>query len=302
MASWRRSLGHMKVADRNALLGTLFVILLGAGFAWTGSESGATVGGVPVFAICVAVAFLIQWIVFVPAFVCQSETYFDLTGGVTYTLTAVLAYALSGANDLRSTVLLLMVVVWSGRLGVFLFRRVLRAGKDGRFDQLKTSFWRFLGAWTLQGLWVTFTSAAAWAAMTSSAREAVDVWFVFGALVWVLGFGVEVVADLQKKRFSEKAENKGKFIREGLWAYSRHPNYLGEIVLWFGVALMALPVLVGWQVIALSSPVFVAILLIRVSGIPLLEKRADEKWGGLEEYERYKRETPVLLFGLGKRG
>ncbi|MBK1876227.1 DUF1295 domain-containing protein [Pelagicoccus mobilis] len=291
----------MNAAEKKALKGTLFVIVLGMAFAFAGSDSGLTAGGVSVFAICVMIAFVMQWIAFVPAYLRQTETFFDLTGGLTYIVTAVAAYGLSGTFDLRSTVLFLMVLIWATRLASFLFKRVLRSGKDGRFDELKPSFLRFLGAWTLQGLWVTFTSAAAWAAMTSASAEPADGWLIVGVVVWGVGFGIEAVADWQKKRFSAKRENEGKFIQEGLWACSRHPNYLGEIVLWIGVALVALPVLEGWQWVTLSSPFFVALLLIRVSGIPLLEKRADEKWGGDEEYERYKRETPVLLFKFGKR-
>ena len=291
----------MKAADRNALWGTLFVVALGVAFAWAGSDAGARWGEIPVFALCVGIAFLMQWMAFVPAYLAQTEKYFDLMGGLTYIATVAVAFGLSGNFDLRSWVLFAMVLIWAGRLASFLFRRVRRSGKDGRFDELKTSFWRFLGAWTLQGMWVTFTSAAAWAAITSSSVRAADPWLVCGALVWLVGFGIEAVADWQKKRFTENEKNRGEFIQEGLWAYSRHPNYLGEIVLWAGVALVAIPVLEGWQWLSLSSPFFVAILLIRVSGIPLLEKRADEKWGGREDYERYKRETPVLLFRAGKR-
>lgn len=290
----------MVAAEKKALVGTCFVVALGGVFAWAGSDAGVVWNGAPVFFLCVVIAFAVQWLAFVPAYLGQTERFFDLVGGLTYILTALAAYGLSGRFDLRSTVLLAMVLIWASRLAFFLFRRVKRAGKDGRFDSLKTSFPLFLGSWTLQGLWVTFTSAAAWAAMTGRGESRWDLWLALGGIVWLLGFGIEAVADWQKKRFSENADNKGKFIQEGLWAYSRHPNYLGEIILWTGVALVAVPVLQGWQWVVLSSPVFVAILLIRVSGIPLLEKRADEKWGGSADYERYKRETPVLLFKIGK--
>jgi len=113
-------------------------------------------------------------------------------------------------------------------------------------------------------------------------------------LVWLVGFGFEVVADRQKRRFRSDPDNEGEFIRSGLWRLSRHPNYFGEIVLWVGVALVALPALEGWQHVTLVSPLFVYLLLTRVSGIPMLEEKADERWGGREDYERYKRETPVL--------
>ena len=100
---------------------------------------------------------------------------------------------------------------------------------------------------------------------------------------------------MQKSHFSADPANKGKFIRTGLWSRSRHPNYFGEITLWVGVAIIALPVLQGWQWIALISPVFVALLITRVSGVPLLEAKADKKWGGQADYEEYKKQTPVLI-------
>ena len=116
-----------------------------------------------------------------------------------------------------------------------------------------------------------------------------------GFLVWAVGFAIEVVADSQKSRFSANPDNKGKFIQTGLWSRSRHPNYFGEIMLWIGVAIIALPVLRGWQWVALISPVFVTLLLTRVSGVPLLEKKADKKWGGQADYESYKKRTPELI-------
>jgi steroid 5-alpha reductase family enzyme len=188
-----------------------------------------------------------------------------------------------------------MVVIWAGRLGSFLFRRIRRAGKDNRFDDIKPSFIRFLNAWTIQALWVTFTVGAALVAITTTNRKELDLFAFIGLLVWLLGFGIEVVADAQKSRFSANPDNQGRFIQTGLWARSRHPNYFGEIILWIGIAVVALPVLRGWQWVTLVSPAFVTLLLTRVSGVPLLEKRADEKWGGQEDYETYKRTTPVLI-------
>jgi steroid 5-alpha reductase family enzyme len=194
-----------------------------------------------------------------------------------------------------SSLLLALVIIWATRLGTFLFRRIRKAGKDTRFDEIKPSFIRFLNTWTLQGLWVTFTLAAALAAITATTRKELDVFAAIGFLVWVFGFTFEVTADTQKSRFRADPNNKGKFIHTGLWAWSRHPNYFGEIVLWVGVAIIALPVLRGWQWVTLISPVFVALLITRISGVPLLEKQADERWGGQEEYEAYKERTPVLI-------
>ena len=137
--------------------------------------------------------------------------------------------------------------------------------------------------------------AAALVAITTSTRKELDLFALVGFLVWAIGFSIEVIADTQKSRFSANPDNRGKFIQTGLWSRSRHPNYFGEIVLWIGVAVIAIPVLQGWQWIALISPVFVTLLLTRVSGVPLLEKKADKKWGGQEDYEAYKKNTSMLI-------
>jgi steroid 5-alpha reductase family enzyme len=285
----------MKKQDRKALLGVLISVIVGLGVAWAGSQGGGTVLGIPVFALAVGMAFVIQWLVFIPAYLLRNESFFDLTGSITYISVTLVALLLSPEVDGRSLLLLALVVIWAARLGTFLFRRIRKAGKDARFDELKTSFARFLLTWTLQGLWVSLTLAAALAAITTTTRKGLDIFALIGFLVWALGFAFEVVADTQKSRFRADPANKGKFIQSGVWAWSRHPNYFGEIVLWIGVAIIALPILRGWQWITLISPVFVTLLLTRVSGLPMLERRADEKWGGQEDYEAYKERTPVLI-------
>jgi len=281
--------------DASKLGITAVVLLLGAGVAWAGSQGTATVGDLPVFALIVAIAFLIQIVVFVPSFLRQTEHFYDLTGSLTYILMTVLAVTLARPLDTRSALLAGLVMVWAGRLGTFLFRRVRRSGKDNRFDELKPSFVRFLNVWIIQGLWIALTAGAAWAAITSAERAPIDTLTVVGIIVWALGFGIEVIADLQKSRFRAVPENKGRFIHTGLWSWSRHPNYFGEITLWLGVALIALPALSGWQLVTLISPVFVFLLITRVSGVPLLEKHADETWGGQADYEAYKARTSVLV-------
>ena len=294
-AGVERTENPMQKADRNALLAVVGIVLVGVGIAWAGSQGGATVAGIPVFAMCVGLAYLIQWLVFIPAYLLQSEKFFDLTGSSTYISVTVIAVLLSPVVDGRSILLLGLVVIWAARLGTFLFRRIRKAGKDARFDELKTSFPRFLMTWTLQGLWVTLTLAAALAAITTTVRKDLGLFALAGFVVWLVGIAFEAAADAQKSRFRADPANKGRFIDSGLWARSRHPNYFGEIVLWVGVAIIALPVLRGWQWVTLISPVFVTLLLTRVSGVPMLERRADEKWGDQEDYEAYKERTPVLI-------
>ncbi|MBP1137372.1 steroid 5-alpha reductase family enzyme [Arthrobacter sp. PvP023] len=285
----------MKESDRKALISLPVVVVIGALVAVAGSQAGAALGGFPLFAVGVGAAFLIQWLAFIPAFKAQTEKFYDLTGALTYISITLLLVLLTPGVDARGLLLAAMVVAWAARLGSFLFRRVSRHGKDDRFDEIKPSFLRFLNTWTIQGLWVVLTAAAAWIAITSATRVALDGWALAGFVVWAAGFGIEIVADNQKGRFKADPANEGKFISTGLWSKSRHPNYFGEIVLWIGVLLIAIPVLEGWQWVALLSPVFVALLLIKASGIPLLEKKADSKWGGQADYEAYKKNTPVLI-------
>jgi steroid 5-alpha reductase family enzyme len=285
----------MKKADRTALIALPFILLIGFAIGLAGSQGGASAFGIPVFALAVGLAFVIQWVVFVPSYLLQSERFYDLTGSFTYISVTVAAVLLGPVVDGRSVLLMALVLIWAIRLGSYLFTRILRAGKDERFDEIKRSFARFFMTWTLQGLWVTLTVAAALAAITTTTRKDLGVVEIIGALVWVAGFTIEVTADLQKSRFRKRPENKGRFIRGGLWSWSRHPNYFGEIVLWVGVAIVAAPVLSGWQYATLISPVFVAVLLIFVSGIPMLEKKADERWGGQVDYEAFKGSTSVLV-------
>lgn len=280
----------MSEAEKKALVAWPLLMLCAGLLAWAGSDGGK----LPSFALLVALIFVGQWLAFVPAYLSQSEKFFDLTGSITYVLATLLALWSNPAVTGRSWLLAVLVVVWAVRLGSFLFGRIQKAGKDIRFDQIKPSFIRFLTVWTIQGLWVSFTAAAALAALANQASHTLTWTAWLGLVVWLVGFALEVTADVQKSRFNAQPANKGWFIRSGLWAYSRHPNYLGEILLWVGIAIIAAPMLQGWQYITLLSPVFVAFLLLRVSGVPLLEAQADQKWGGQPEYETYKSQTPIL--------
>ena len=285
----------MNKADRDALFAFPFLLFAGFCIALTGSQGGSTLAGLPIFALGVGLAFLIQWLAFIPAFLLRSEKFFDLTGSFTYISIIAFALIFSAKVDDRAIILGSLVMIWAVRLGTFLFRRIRRAGRDERFDELKSSFFRFLTVWTIQGLWVTFTMAAALAGITTTLRKNMDVFAISGILLWVFGLIFEVIADSQKSRFNADPANKGKFIQTALWSRSRHPNYFGEITLWLGIAIIALPVLRGWQLTTLLSPVFVTFLLTRISGIPLLERKADIKWGGQNDYESYKKRTPVLI-------
>ena len=285
----------MTPEHRTSIIGIVAALLIGAFVAWAGSDGSTKVGWVPVFALCALLAYMINWLVFIPSSRARTEQFFDLTGSVTYLTVTAVALLLSDDLDARAVIVAAMVGVWALRLGSFLFRRVRRDGRDGRFDEIKVDPLRFFMTWTLQGLWVLLTIAAALAIITSVERESIGIVGIVGIVVWGAGFAIEVVADRQKSAFKQDQGNAGRFITTGLWSWSRHPNYFGEIVLWVGMAIMAVPILSGWRWAVLISPVFVILLLTRVSGVPMLEARAEKRWGDDEEYRAYTRATPVLI-------
>ena len=273
------------------------VIGIGALVAWAGSQNSLGFNDISLFWWCGLLAFAIQWLAFVPAYLKQTEHFYDLTGSITYVSVVAVAMWLGGKTDPRSVIVALLVCIWAVRLGSFLFLRIRQDGSDSRFDKIKPNPMRFLVAWTLQGLWVLFTLAAALVVMTSEQVKPLGVIGFVGIALWLVGFVIEVVSDHQKRVFREARSRgeAGPFITTGLWAHSRHPNYFGEIVLWTGIAIVAVPLMQGGQWIGLISPVFVALLLIRVSGIPMLEKKSDQQWGDDPAYQAYKARTPVLV-------
>ncbi len=277
-----------------SILGIVVAIVVGLGIAAAGSSGGIQISGVPLFLICGLIAFLVQWLAFIPAFISQTEKYFDLFGSLTYLVLAAIGFLYSD-KDAGAVFVAAMVVIWAVRLGGFLFTRVSRTGHDRRFAKIKPDFLQFLMTWTLQGLWVFITFSAGLSALTSGKAYPLDAFVGVGSVLWLTGFLIEIVADHQKSDFRKDPGNKDKFIRHGLWAWSRHPNYFGEILLWVGIAVAALPMLEGWQFVTLISPVFVVVLLTKISGVRMLEARADRKWGREEAYQVYCDRTPVLF-------
>ena len=252
----------------------------------------------------VILAFLIQWIAFIPAYVFQTEKFYDLTGSLTYL--SVVWYSLylssNGFTNINTANITVVVFIslWAVRLGSFLFMRIHKDGEDKRFRTIKPSATQFFMTWTLQGLWVSLCSMCALTAISSDTGVVINTLFYIGLGLFVIGFSTEVIADNQKSKFRSLPENRDKFITTGLWAKSRHPNYFGEIVLWTGIAVMSFSSLGGWQYLTLISPIFTYILLVYVSGVRMLEARADKKWGENEAYITYKSSTPILWIDIRK--
>ena len=246
----------------------------------------------------ILLAFLIHWLFFIPAYLLKTEKFFDLTGSLTYI--SIMVYVVYTKNNLQeqlgSIILASLVILWAVRLGSFLFLRIKKAGEDKRFREIKTSFARFFLLWTISGMWVSFCSMCALTAIASDDGVVLNNIFYIGLVTFIVGLSIEIIADSQKTKFRKDPKNKDKFINEGLWAKSRHPNYVGEITLWAGVAIMSFSSLEGWQYISLISPIFTYLLLVYVSVVPQLTASGQKKWGHLESYQEYIKNTPTLIF------
>ncbi len=280
----------MKLIITSVLI-TAFVLAV----AWIGDQTGSTLYGLPLMTAMALGIFAVQWVGLIHARLFETEHYFDLVGSLTYITVTALAIQQAAQIGLRQQIIAGAVMVWAARLGPFLFRRIQKAGEDRRFRKIKLSTPRFLVTWTLQGTWVFLTAGAALAAIMTPNTAPLGAVFYVGAAVWILGFAVEVIADNQKSAFKADPANKNKFITTGIWSRAQHPNYFGEILLWAGVAVMALPSLTGSAMIFLISPVFVTVLLTRISGVPLLRKTAGARWGDDPEYQTYLKNTPLII-------
>ena len=270
--------------------------ILFALFAFTISFSLAYITQIEIVKNAVLLAFIIQWVLFIPAYIFQTEKFFDLSGSITYI--SVVSYSFYNnynSNDLNfgNIILSLLIIVWAVRLGSFLFIRIKKAGEDIRFREIKKSPSRFFMTWTLQGMWVSICSACALAGIANGVE--INSYFYTGLLIFTLGFITEIIADNQKSKFRKDPINKDKFITSGIWKYSRHPNYLGEITLWLGISVISFSSLQGLELLTLISPIFTYLLLVYVSGVRILEYNGNKKWGHLENYNDYKKNTPRLI-------
>lgn len=279
----------------SGLIKTIFLLVITYLIALASSHNVIDTNNIPITLVCFLITFLIHYIVFIPSFIFKTERFFDITGSITFL--SVICYIFYNRNledfNYSGIILLVLIGLWTLRLGLFLFYRVIKDGKDKRFDELKTNFLKFMTVWTMSGTWVFITASPAIAALSSNKINDNLIFITIGSLLWVLGFIIEVISDRQKRKFKKK--NNDGYITSGLWAYSRHPNYVGEIMLWTGITIISFPSLEGFQLITLISPVFVYLLLTKVSGLNILEENADKKWGKEKAYIDYKNNTPILF-------
>lgn len=238
---------------------------------------------------------IIHWIAFIPALLFKTEKFYDLTGSICYAFSAIFVYIQTyGISFSLSLFISLAVLIWTLRLGGFLLIRVLDAGEDKRFRTIKTNPTQFFMTFNLSALWVVICSLCALTAVSNGVFEVSPI-FYLGLSVFMVGFLIEVIADNQKTSFRAIPENRNSFITTGLWSVSRHPNYFGEVTLWAGIAIMSVPYLKGIQYWTLISPIFSFVLIYFVSGVRMLEARANVKWGENLEYQAYVKKTPIFF-------
>eukprot|EP00884_Botryococcus_braunii_P012615 jgi/Botrbrau1/21354/Bobra.0184s0063.1 len=226
----------------------------------------------------------------------KTEKLYDLLGSSTFAAVAIGTLTYASYYHPRQIVVTVFVLSWALRLGSLLFYRVLKTGSDSRFEEVKNKPFTYLIYWLMQALWVWITMSPV--IVLNGAAENPGLWAsdIIGGVLWGIGFFCEATADWQKLRFKLDPANKGRYIKTGLWKYSRYPNYFGEMCTWWGIWLMCIPVFGAsayWLTVA--SPLFVMSLLLFVSGIPLQEKQAQQRWGNEAGYQAYRRSTFLLL-------
>ncbi|XP_024394765.1 uncharacterized protein [Physcomitrium patens] len=220
----------------------------------------------------------------------------DFAGVSNFVILAVTTFLLNGTHYFRQTVLTCLAVAWGLRLSIFLLLRILEWGEDRRMDNKRNNLARFAVFWTLQGIWVWTVSLPVTIVNGIVTRNPeIQVVDVLGWAMWGIGVTIEAIGDQQKLRFKRDLASQRRWCDVGVWKWSRHPNYFGEILLWCGVFVASTPVLKGGQWGAVASPILITLLLLFLSGIPLLEASADKKHGSNPEYRAYKHRTSPLI-------
>lgn len=239
------------------------------------------------------VSLVINGGMFVIAYKFRSDKLTDASYALSFIVLALVAFLYSPKN-LFAIVALALVCIWALRIGGFLLYRVIRSGRDKRFDGIRENFWQFGKFWLGQAVTVWVLMFPATMGLLSGASF--NAIMLVGVGIWCAGFIIETLADVQKYRFTSDVAHKGQWIDSGVWRYSRHPNYFGEIMIWIGVYFYNFFALSpSARLVGALSPIVITILLLFVSGIPILEKEADRRWGSQRAYQDYKKHTSLLI-------
>lgn len=239
------------------------------------------------------IAFVINTVFFIYAFIRKTDVVTDLSYSLSFFLATTYIYMVHAEKNLVQTMLLVIVVLWALRLGSYLLSRILATKTDHRFDDKRDSFVRFGIFWLLQATAVWVILLPVTFAMGSKGLVIDMPFLIAGFVISIFGLIYETVADYQKNTFKKK--NPKTLITSGLWATSRHPNYFGEVLVWWGTLITVLPYLSGPLFLVALGPVFITVLLLFVSGVNLLEKSWKEKYGKEAYYQEYIRQTSLFI-------
>lgn len=246
------------------------------------------------------IAIGIQILFFIPAFLFKTDKLTDFSYGITFIVLSFTSFFM-GEQKQGQLILLLFILIWAIRLVSYLFIRIRKIKKDQRFDQIRGNFLKFLKFWIGQGftVWVILIPSLFYFNLFDAKQ---NIWWLIGGIIFISGFLIESIADYQKYKFINNPKNKDKWISSGLWYYSRHPNYFGEILIWTGIYIFTLGSLsLIKSLIGLISPLFITIILLFVTGVPILEKKSDQKWGDNKDYLNYKKRTNKIIINPFKK-
>ncbi|MCH2021441.1 MAG: DUF1295 domain-containing protein [Saprospiraceae bacterium] len=226
----------------------------------------------------------------------QSDKATDLIYSISF-FALTLTLWLSNHSSYAHNLLLIAVTLWSIRLGSYLFIRIHTMGKDDRFDKMRKNLFKISRFWFLQTGSILILSIPI---IITFQKPSIEYHFIqiLGFGIYLIGLIIESIADYQKFNFRKNTDNNNSFVNVGLWKHIQHPNYLGEILCWTGIFIIASSALIGWEWLALSSPVWITVLLIFISGIPFLRRSSIKKYGHLKEYHEYIEQTPYLFPGI----
>lgn len=229
------------------------------------------------------------------ASVLKTDKFTDFTYGASFVIAAVWLLYHGGTFFPYQILAIMLVTLWGVRLASYLLVRILKIKRDRRFDGIREKPLQFLKFWILQGLSVWIILLPVTATLADQEQVPFSLASLIGVGIWILGLTLESVADWQKFRFKNRPDNTVRWVDTGLWKYSRHPNYFGEMLCWWGVFSTLLPYLKGWETLTIISPIYITGLLLFVSGVPPLEKRYAKKYANNRDYQNYKKRTSLLI-------
>jgi steroid 5-alpha reductase family enzyme len=241
------------------------------------------------------ISFGINIFFFIFAAAFKTDKLTDLSYGLSFVILTLFLLIINPNIQPLQLIVALLIIVWGIRLISYLFIRILKIKKDTRFDKIRNKPLEFVKFWLFQALAVWIILLPASTLLTTEIKTGFSLVSSIGIIIFIIGLTIEAAADWQKFTFKNQPENKNKWIQSGIWKYSRHPNYFGEMTLWWGIFVACSPIFSHWQWLTITGPIFITFILLFVSGIPPLEKRYQKKYTNNQEYQEYKNRTSLLV-------